>query len=144
MQRLGPKTEMGLKELFIANSEDHFLLKLSAGKLEQAKKIEEAKIISEKSMTEFRHARGIFEKLVSYLGEDKMLEWLKEIEKMKEENSRDIFVKYSTIYMLSSFLSDKKVEPEVKVQLQLKSKECLPKILDSYEKILNDPNVKLD
>ncbi len=142
--QLGPKTEMGLKELFIANSEDHFLLKLSAEKLNQAKKIEESKIISDKSMTEFRHARGIFEKLNSYLGEEKLLEWLKEIEAMKEDSARDVFVKYTTIYMLSSFLSDKKVGQDTSVALKEKANSCLPKIVDSYEKILNDPNVSLD
>lgn len=56
--QLGPKTEMGLKELFIANSEDHFLLKLSSQKLSEAGKTEESKIIGDKSMTEFRHARA--------------------------------------------------------------------------------------
>lgn len=63
---------------------------------------------------------------------------------MKEDNHRDIFVKYSTIYMLSSFLSEKKVADEIKLSLKEKANSCIPKISDSYEKILNDPNVSLE
>ena len=138
----GTQTEVGLKELFMANSEDHLLLLFSSEKLEELNKKEEAKMLREKALVELGHARGILEKMIKYMGVESIREWLSEIKNKKAENVRDEFTLTSTIYLLSKLLSEKVSDEKEKEELTKQADEYYQKAKGAYERIL-ESNVSL-
>jgi hypothetical protein len=139
----GTQTEMGLKRLFMANSEDHLLLSFSSEKLRQLGREEEAKMISEKALVELGHARGILEKMIKYMGIESVKEWLEEIcKKDKFESLHEEFIFYSTRYLLSKLLSEKESDYNERKRLEeeaskyySRANETFLKLLESGEKL---------
>lgn len=132
----GTKTEMGLKELFMANSEDHLFLYFVSEKLEELNKKEEAKMIKDKALVELGHARGIFEKMNKYLGTDEMRKWLNELEKVEGKEIKEKFAYTATQYMLSKILSEKIEDIKLKEELTNKANEKYNKAKQLFEELL--------
>ncbi|AHC50581.1 hypothetical protein SUSAZ_00260 [Sulfolobus acidocaldarius SUSAZ] len=131
----GTQTEIGLKELFIANSEDHLLLLFSSQKLEEINKRDESEKIREKAIVELGHARGILEKMIKYLGLEYITNWFEELNKKESDQLKEKFMLTATVYMLSKLLAEKL--PERKDELETKSKEKYEDAKKLYERILD-------
>lgn len=136
------QTEMGLKELFMANSEDHLLLSFTSEKLYQLNKKEESQMVKEKSLVELGHARGILEKLIKYMGVDSMREWLNEIKNKKGEDVKEEFMLTSTVYLLSKLLSEKVSDIKEKEELTKQAEIYYQKAKEIYDKLL-ESNVNI-
>ncbi|MEJ2772034.1 MULTISPECIES: hypothetical protein [unclassified Stygiolobus] len=132
----GTQTEMGLKGLFMANSEDHLLLSFTSEKLYQLNRKEEAQMVKEKSLVELGHAKGILEKLVKYMGVNSMKEWLNEIKNKKGDDVKEEFMLTSTIYLLSKLLSEKISDIKEKEELTKQAEIYYQKAKEIYEKLL--------
>ncbi len=127
---------MGLKGLFMANSEDHLLLSFTSEKLYQLNRKEEAQMVKEKSLVELGHAKGILEKLVKYMGVNSMKEWLNEIKNKKGDDVKEEFMLTSTIYLLSKLLSEKISDIKEKEELTKQAEIYYQKAKEIYEKLL--------
>lgn len=138
----GTQTEMGLKGLFMANSEDHLLLSFTSEKLYQLNKKEESQMVKEKSLVELGHARGILEKLIKYMGVDSMREWLNEIKNKKGEDVKEEFMLTSTVYLLSKLLSEKVSDIKEKEELTKQAEIYYQKAKEIYDKLL-ESNVNI-
>ena len=138
----GTQTEMGLKGLFMANSEDHLLLSFTSEKLYQLNRKEEAQMVKEKSLVELGHAKGILEKLVKYMGVNSMKEWLNEIKNKKGDDVKEEFMLTSTVYLLSKFLSEKVSDIKEKEELTKQAEIYYQKAKEIYEKLL-ESNVNI-
>lgn len=138
----GTQTEMGLKGLFMANSEDHLLLSFTSEKLYQLNRKEEAQMVKEKSLVELGHAKGILEKLVKYMGVNSMKEWLNEIKNKKGEDVKEEFMLTSTVYLLSKLLSEKASDIKEKEELTKQAEIYYQKAKEIYEKLL-ESNVNI-
>jgi len=138
----GTQTEMGLKGLFMANSEDHLLLSFTSEKLYQLNRKEEAQMVKEKSLVELGHAKGILEKLVKYMGVDSMKEWLNEIKNEKGDDVKEEFMLTSTVYLLSKLLSEKVSDIKEKEELTKQAEIYYQKAKEIYEKLL-ESNVNI-
>jgi len=132
----GTQTEMGLKGLFMANSEDHLLLSFTSEKLYQLNRKEEAQMVKEKSLVELGHAKGILEKLVKYMGVDSMKDWLNEIKNKKGDDVKEEFMLTSTVYLLSKLLSEKVSDIKEKEELTKQAEIYYQKAKEIYEKLL--------
>jgi len=132
----GTKTEMGLKELFMANSEDHLFLYFISEKLDEFNKKEEAKMIRDKALVELGHARGIFEKMNKYLGTEEMKNWLSELEKMKGKEIKEKFAYTATEYMLSKILSERIEDSKMKEELVNKANQKYNEAKELFEELL--------
>lgn len=132
----GTQTEMGLKGLFMANSEDHLLLSFTSEKLYQLNRKEEAQMVKEKSLVELGHAKGILEKLVKYMGVNSMKEWLNEIKNKKGNDVKEEFMLTSTVYLLSKLLSEKVSDIKEKEELTKQAEIYYQKAKEIYEKLL--------
>jgi len=132
----GTKTEMGLKELFMANSEDHLFLYFISEKLDEFNKKEEAKMIRDKALVELGHARGIFEKMNKYLGTEEMKNWLSELEKMKGKEIKEKFAYTATQYMLSKILSERIEDSKMKEELVNKANQKYNEAKELFEELL--------
>ncbi|MFP3346088.1 MAG: hypothetical protein RXR17_01415 [Sulfolobaceae archaeon] len=132
----GTQTEMGLKGLFMANSEDHLLLSFTSEKLYQLNRKEEAQTVKEKSLVELGHAKGILEKLVKYMGVDSMKDWLNEIKNKKGHDVKEEFMLTSTVYLLSKLLSEKVSDIKEKEELTKQAEIYYQKAKEIYEKLL--------
>ncbi|MFP3232946.1 MAG: hypothetical protein RXR08_04480 [Sulfolobaceae archaeon] len=138
----GTQTEMGLKGLFMANSEDHLLLSFTSEKLYQLNRKEEAQTVKEKSLVELGHAKGILEKLVKYMGVDSMKDWLNEIKNKKGDDVKEEFMLTSTVYLLSKLLSEKVSDIKEKEELTKQAEIYYQKAKEIYEKLL-ESNVNI-
>ncbi|QGR20186.1 hypothetical protein [Stygiolobus azoricus] len=138
----GTQTQMGLKGLFMANSEDHLLLSFTSEKLYQLNKKEESQMVKEKSLVELGHARGILEKLIKYMGVDSMREWLNEIKNKKGEDVKEEFMLTSTVYLLSKLLSEKVSDIKEKEELTKQAEIYYQKAKEIYDKLL-ESNVNI-
>lgn len=138
----GTQTEMGLKGLFMANSEDHLLLSFTSEKLYQLNRKEEAQMVKEKSLVELGHAKGILEKLVKYMGVNSMKEWLNEIKNEKGDDVKEEFMLTSTVYLLSKLLSEKVSDIKEKEELTKQAEIYYQKAKEIYEKLL-ESNVNI-
>lgn len=138
----GTQTEMGLKGLFMANSEDHLLLSFTSEKLYQLNRKEEAQMVKEKSLVELGHAKGILEKLVKYMGVNSMKEWLNEIKNKKGDDVKEEFMLTSTVYLLSKLLSEKVSDIKEKEELTKQAEIYYRKAKEIYEKLL-ESNVNI-
>jgi cellulose biosynthesis protein BcsQ len=138
----GTQTEMGLKELFMANSEDHLLLSFTSEKLYQLNRKEEAQMVKEKSLVELGHAKGILEKLVKYMEVNSMKEWLNEIKNKKGDDVKEEFMLTSTVYLLSKLLSEKVSDIKEKEELTKQAEIYYQKAKEIYEKLL-ESNVNI-
>ncbi|MFP3198106.1 MAG: hypothetical protein RXQ78_06615 [Sulfolobaceae archaeon] len=138
----GTQTEMGLKGLFMANSEDHLLLSFTSEKLYQLNRKEEAQMVKEKSLVELGHAKGILEKLVKYMGVNSMKEWLNEIKNKKGDDVKEEFMLTSTVYLLSKLLSEKVSDIKEKEELTKQAEIYYQKAKEIYEKLL-ESNVNI-
>jgi len=138
----GTQTEMGLKGLFMANSEDHLLLSFTSEKLYQLNRKEEAQMVKEKSLVELGHAKGILEKLVKYMGVNSMKEWLNEIKNKKGDDVKEEFMLTSTVYLLSKLLSEKISDIKEKEELTKQAEIYYQKAKEIYEKLL-ESNVNI-
>ena len=138
----GTQTEMGLKGLFMANSEDHLLLSFTSEKLYQLNRKEEAQMVKEKSLVELGHAKGILEKLVKYMGVNSMKEWLNEIKNEKGDDVKEEFMLTSTVYLLSKLLSEKISDIKEKEELTKQAEIYYQKAKEIYEKLL-ESNVNI-
>lgn len=138
----GTQTEMGLKGLFMANSEDHLLLSFTSEKLYQLNRKEEAQMVKEKSLVELGHAKGILEKLVKYMGVNSMKEWLNEIKNKKGNDVKEEFMLTSTVYLLSKLLSEKISDIKEKEELTKQAEIYYQKAKEIYEKLL-ESNVNI-
>ncbi|MDT7872418.1 MAG: hypothetical protein RRB18_02260 [Sulfolobaceae archaeon] len=132
----GTQTEMGLKGLFMANSEDHLLLSFTSEKLYQLNRKEEAQMVKEKSLVELGHAKGILEKLVKYMGVNSMKEWLNEIKNKKGDDVKEEFMLTCTVYLLSKLLSEKVSDIKEKEELTKQAEIYYQKAKEIYEKLL--------
>ena len=132
----GTKTEMGLKELFMANSEDHLFLYFISEKLDEFNKKEEAKMIRDKALVELGHARGIFEKMNKYLGTEEMKNWLSELEKMEGNEIKEKFAYTATQYMLSKILSERIEDSKLKEELVNKANQKYNEAKELFEELL--------
>jgi hypothetical protein len=132
----GTQTEMGLKGLFMANSEDHLLLSFTSEKLYQLNRKEEAQMVKEKSLVELGHAKGILEKLVKYMGVNSMKEWLNEIKNKKGDDVKEEFMLTCTVYLLSKLLSEKISDIKEKEELTKQAEIYYKKAKEIYEKLL--------
>jgi len=132
----GTKTEMGLKELFMANSEDHLFLYFISEKLDEFNKKEEAKMIRDKALVELGHARGIFEKMNKYLGTEEMKNWLSELEKMEGKEIKEKFAYTATQYMLSKILSERMEDSKLKEELVNKANQKYNEAKELFEELL--------
>ncbi|MEJ2779881.1 hypothetical protein WIW89_02985 [Stygiolobus sp. CP850M] len=132
----GTQTEMGLKGLFMANSEDHLLLSFTSEKLYQLNRKEEAQMVKEKSLVELGHAKGILEKLVKYMGVNSMKEWLNEIKNKKGDDVKEEFMLTCTVYLLSKLLSEKISDIKEKEELTKQAEIYYQKAKEIYEKLL--------
>ena len=132
----GTKTEMGLKELFMANSEDHLFLYFISEKLDEFNKKEEAKMIRDKALVELGHARGIFEKMNKYLGIEEMKNWLSELEKMEGKEIKEKFAYTATQYMLSKILSERIEDSKLKEELAYKATQKYNQAKELFEELL--------
>jgi hypothetical protein len=138
----GTQTEMGLKGLFMANSEDHLLLSFTSEKLYQLNRKEEAQMVKEKSLVELGHAKGILEKLVKYMGVNSMKEWLNEIKNKKGDDVKEEFMLTCTVYLLSKLLSEKVSDIEEREELTKQAEIYYQKAKEIYEKLL-ESNVNI-
>jgi hypothetical protein len=138
----GTQTEMGLKGLFMANSEDHLLLSFTSEKLYQLNRKEEAQMVKEKSLVELGHAKGILEKLVKYMGVNSMKEWLNEIKNKKGDDVKEEFMLTCTVYLLSKLLSEKISDIKEKEELTKQAEIYYQKAKEIYEKLL-ESNVNI-
>ncbi|BFH72502.1 hypothetical protein SJAV_04460 [Sulfurisphaera javensis] len=132
----GTKTEMGLKELFLANSEDHLFLYFLSEKLEELNKKEEAKMIRDKALVELGHAKGIFEKMNKYLGTEYLQNWLNELENTEAKEIKEKFAYTATQYMLSKILSEKVTDEKVKQELSAKASQKYNEAKQWFEELL--------
>jgi len=132
----GTKTEMGLKHLFMANSEDHLFLFFISEKLDELNKKEEAKMIRDKALVELGHAKGIFEKMSKYLGMQEMINWLSELEKMEGKEVKEKFAYTATQYLLSKILSERIEDPKLKEELANKANQNYNKAKELFEELL--------
>jgi len=132
----GTQTEMGLKGLFMANSEDHLLLSFTSEKLYQLNRKEEAQMVKEKSLVELGHAKGILEKLIKYMGVNSMKEWLNEIKNKKGDDVKEEFMLTCTVYLLSKLLSEKISDIREKEELTKQAEIYYQKAKEIYEKLL--------
>ncbi|BCU69226.1 hypothetical protein [Stygiolobus caldivivus] len=132
----GTQTEMGLKELFMANCEDHLLLSFTSEKLYELNKKDEAQMVKEKSLVELGHAKGILEKLIKYMGLESMKDWLEEIKNKKAENIKEDFMLTSTVYLLSKLLSEKVSDTKEKEELKGQAEVYYQKAKEKYEQVL--------
>jgi rubrerythrin len=92
-QSLGPKTEEGLKELFVANAEDYMRLLIISDYLERMGKTEEAKKFREKAMVEMGHAKAILATLIRYRGLKSL------VQDMAKEESEQHLSEYNAVAM---------------------------------------------
>ena len=138
----GTQTEMGLKGLFMANSEDHLLLSFTSEKLYQLNRKEEAQMVKEKSLVELGHAKGILEKLVKYMGVNSMKEWLNEIKNKKGDDVKEEFMLTCTVYLLSKLLSEKVSDIKEREELTKQAEIYYQKAKEIYEKLL-ESNVNI-
>jgi hypothetical protein len=133
----GTQTEMGLKGLFMANSEDHLLLSFTSEKLYQLNRKEEAQMVKEKSLVELGHAKGILEKLVKYMGVNSMKEWLNEIKNKKGDDVKEEFMLTCTVYLLSKLLSEKISDIKEKEELTKQAEIYYQKLRKFTRNFLN-------
>jgi hypothetical protein len=105
---LGPKTEEGLKHLFMANSEDHLMLLFSSEAYQSAGKLEQARELKEKALVELGHAKGILEKIIQYNGLDYVIKWFEELKASQPPtNEPERFMHYATLYMMANLLAER-------------------------------------